>query len=266
MMMIRTSAIFVIILFLTVLASGCRESSESAGGSSSAPASANGFEWYQVNKAAFPALGELDIDLDDNRINLRAPKDWNFLPKSDDCLIRYNSIAGHVPMLMVRAEDESDFTNIDRLNLDSFAKSVRDAQNLKSLRLIELGDVLGVTYSQRRKDKALKSFDHCFVVTVIEGRRYTFSIASEEGELDKSRDNLFALVNGMKVLAERTKPTANPEPVATPEPKVKTGEQPVLTTPPEVKPEPKPEPKKEEKPAGGSESDIDRLKELLRDI
>lgn len=262
-----TRTIIATILLGILLSFGCKEPSENPGG---APQSSRGGDdsgtveglekkiaWLQFEKDKLPGVEDFYVPLDENKLELAPPEGWNVLPKKPAYLIAFGADpAKQRPMIVFNKDSNKELygvNNLDHLNLEPFAGSIMAEQKTDKVRMVEFGEFLGVTYTKRMKDSSGPSFDHFFLVTVIEGNRYTFRLITDEGGLDKYRDNLLAVVKGMKILMSRTDRTSQP-----PAPKDETN--PVI--PPPVTDTEKPGPPKPAKP----ESEEDELERLLRGL
>lgn len=262
-----TRTIFAAILLGILLSSGCKDSSENSGG---APQSSRGgndsgategaekkIAWLQFDKDKLPGVEDFYVPLDENKLELAPTEGWNILPKKPAYLIAFGADpAKQRPMIVFNKDSNYELygvNNLDHLNLEPFANSIMAEQKTEKVRMVELGELLGVTYTKRMKDSSGPSFDHFFLVTVIEGNRYTFRLIADEGELDKYRDNLLAVVKGMKITMPRTEQTSQP-----PAPKDET----TTVIPPPVIETEKPSPPKPVKP----ESEEDELERLLRGL
>jgi len=173
--------------------------------------------------------------LDDGRIEVTPPKGWEIASRrGDKWLARFYRSGSQYPTIIITAEDYEGTVAVTKENLEEFARQISEAlregagKTVEGVRLVEIGDFLGVTYRKVAIVKRDRTRMDCvFLETVFDGRKYRFELRTPEGTWEDYEPHLHAVAGGVKFL-KVGKPEA---------PEEKTGAQDQTKTEPESPPE-----------------------------
>lgn len=234
------------LLVLSVAILGCGDSKKPTG-KPAAPAA--------VNTTQLPELGDPIPMLDDGRIDVAPPKGWTVPARSNKFVVRFQQRTDSLyPTIIITADDYSAVPDVSEENVNEFAKKLAAEESLGTVKPIQVGSFVGVTYRKqgREKDSLNKILERLFLDTAVAGRKYSIELRTREGSLPESEPYLMAVARGIKFLKAKTPAPATAEPVAeTTEP---TPAKPAETKP-EAKPEAKPKAAAEKKPEAGEEKE-----------
>lgn len=193
-----------------------------------------------------PAVLEVDVEklaslgtplgraLDEGRVEIAPPSDWDVPPsRSDKALAWFKEAGADVPRIYVKGADYAgEVTDVGKDNLEQFrdemAKAVKADKKRKDASPVQsviIGTFYGIQYKSRvnYNDRIL---DRLFVVTVQGGREYTVELWTPRRSLDDYENHAYAVAAGLKFV----KPGDDPEKPAADEPSEKPAD------PPEEKP------------------------------
>jgi hypothetical protein len=216
-----------------------------------------------VTTEGLPELGDYLHPLDQDRIEIAAPKGWQFAPRGDYIARIQKSPVSKYPSIIVTAEDYQG-RGIDRVsekNVEEFADQVAAARgkDRSEVQPVEIGSFVGVAYRKRGKEAGSVSriVDMLFLDTVVSGRKYSTHLRSEQGSLAKDQPYLYAVVAGMKFREAESQPLPKEKPEEDKQPKSKAKKDSKEISKGKPKVQPKEKPKKDEK----LELDLDKLLE-----
>ena len=211
----------------------------------------------------FPSDDPQIPGLDENRLKVAGPKDWQVGPRTGKAMVWFKqSLQYDYPQILVTAEDFEQIMNVTDDTASKFAQLL--ASNLRKripdveVVPIRVGDRYGAMY--RRMGRVKREFteidlESLIIETVVDGRKYAFELRTYPGQVEKYVHDLYAVFLMAKFLKapgpSEQKPPEQPSPEAPTKPETppetpKT--EPVPEKPPST-PEPSPEkPKSEEKP------------------
>ena len=223
-------------------------------------------------KAGGSATGEklpaVDLDtalaVDDGRIAVASPTGWTRLPRSKDCLVKYQpGPKKSYPKILVTAEAApAEFVEVTAENHQAFAaglaegvaQSLGNAKPLKKPAAVKLGPHLGAFWGipgSAKVDGISEPIERWSYAVVIGGRMYTVETRAPKGKVDDA-----AKAAAKAVAAALAPPTAATAADDAPAETAPTGESAspldALTTPPaaeEAKPTEEPKPAEAAKPA-----------------
>jgi hypothetical protein len=178
------------------LALGCGNSSDQATDGDAAAV-------VQVSTKNLPALAEYLPPLDDGRIQLAGPRGWRPVPRSSKFLARFKRTKDEqYPTIIVTAQDSQSVGDVERGNVEKFAARLAKETGAKNVSPLVIGDFVGAAYRKYGKEQGKTSqvLDRLLLVTVVDGREYTLELRARDGELDESRERLFAVAHGAKFL------------------------------------------------------------------
>lgn len=169
-----------------------------------------------VDVAALPAVNDPLPPLDDGRIELCIPKDWDLLPRSSECLARARQRPDDdYPQLIVTAGDSLSPQQMSRDNLGEYIGTVRKRLEGEKATLagevggVSIGDFLGVAYVRRSKSGGTK-LERLMLETIHGGRLYTIELRAREGTLRHFRQHAEAVAAHLRF--------PSPSAATTPEP------------------------------------------------
>jgi len=164
-----------------------------------------------VSTQGLPELDDYLPPLDDDRIQIAAPKGWYVPPWSSKYIVRFQrGVREKYPCVIVTAEDykEEGIFNVSEENVRKFAEQVAAAvkKDKSAVRPIQIGKFVGVAYRKRGKEpkSVSKVIELLYLDTVVAGRKYSIHLRTGAGSLKEGEPYLYAVVNGMEFLkAER---------------------------------------------------------------
>ncbi len=160
----------------------------------------------------------LPIPFKPGKLDIYAPVGWNSLPRSGKYIAKFKSDG--IDSITVLGEDYAALKDVTKENLDRFVKQIQDAlekelknpkilvQKVKPITLAGIAPegkpentrpFIGVYYVRRgkTKEKSLKR-DQLFLVTVVDGRKYSVVLRTHAGLVSKARAHAHAVAAGMK--------------------------------------------------------------------
>jgi hypothetical protein len=213
-------------------------------------------------------LPTVDLDtalaVDDGRIAVASPTGWTRLPRSKDCLVKYQpGPKKSYPKILVTAEAApAEFVEVTAENHQAFAAGLAEgvaqalgkAKPLKKAAAVKVGPHLGVLWGSpgsARVDGISEPIERWSYAVVIGGRMYTVETRAPKGKVDDA-----AKAAAKAVAAALAPPTAATAADDAPAETAPAGESAspldALTTPPaaeEAKPTEEPKPAEAAKPA-----------------
>jgi hypothetical protein len=187
-----------------------------------------------VNTAELPELADPIPLLDGGRIEAAPPKGWDVPARSSKFVVRFQQRTDLLyPTIIITAEDYAAIPDVTRENVNEFAARLAADESLGTVKPIEVGPFVGVTYRKRGIEKGSlnKILEQLFLETAVAGRKYSIELRTREGSLPETEPYLMAVAGGIKFLT-----AAPPEPAG-------------------ANAEAKPEAAAEPKPAGGGEKE-----------
>jgi hypothetical protein len=180
-----------------LLVSGCGEPE-----SDSKASSKKGFSAVTVvSTKDLPELGEYLPPLDRGRIEVAGPASWSTAPRSNKFVARFTrSPGGNYPSIIITAEDSENVLNVNKDNVERFASQVAKMRDVNRAQPVVIGGFAGAAYAKRGKEPGSVSriIDLLRIDTVVGGRQYTVELRARDGELDDSRNELYAVAGGLK--------------------------------------------------------------------
>jgi hypothetical protein len=172
--------------------------------------------------AELPKLDDPLPPLDNGRVeNLAPPQGWERLPRDGNYLARFiikGHLANDLPRILVTVEDAgSDLpTNVTAENVDAFADQIQAelTKFQEPAKALQLGDNYYARFVTGAK-KGARSVDRQVLVTVQNGRRYSFTLEVYSDQILEHRDAAYATSAGVKYQAAGSSP-APTEPPADP--------------------------------------------------
>jgi len=152
----------------------------------------------RVEKERLPAV-DLDTALavDDGRIAVASPAGWTRLPRSKDCLVKYQpGPKKSYPKILVTAEAApAEFPEVTADNHQAFAAAVGEgvtqmlgkAKPLKKATAVKLGPHFGVAWGlpgSARVDGIAEPIERWNWAVVTGGRMYTVEARAPKGKID----------------------------------------------------------------------------------
>ncbi len=226
-------------LFLTaaaaVLVAGCGGGdgggNGNGGSTNGGPAPATGSgggdgEIKQYKLSELPKLGDPLPPLDGGRVQLAPPTGWHVLPRSSDYVTGfYKTDRNKLPRIIIDGADEADGpATLTAAELPAFVKKIEAEVNkdltdnevlLEPVRPLILGDTPCARYVRAAKIRVLSSAvaaEQMFLVTVLNGRRYTLRLQVAKGELLGARDACYSVAAHLKPAeGAPSGPAAEPE-------------------------------------------------------
>ena len=177
---------------------GCGNTSSSSAGSAKSSTEAK----TPSKTAALPKLGEYLPPLDMNRLEIAPPAGWQVPPRDSRWLAHFQEkTSSKYPAILVTAEDFGSNFTVTGKNVNEFAGKVAEAQDLSTVKPLEIGPFVGAMYRTRAKQKTGISMvvDRLFLETVVAGRKYVLELRTRDGSLAEYQPYLYAVAAGMKI-------------------------------------------------------------------
>ncbi len=161
----------------------------------------------EVDVEKLASLGTpLGRALDEGRVEIAPPSDWDVPPsRSDRALAWFKEAGADVPRIYVKGTDHAgEVTDVGKDNLEQFrdemAKAVKADKKRKDASPVQsviIGTYYGIQYKSRvnYNDRIL---DRLFVVTVQGGREYTVELWTPRRSLDEYENHAYAVAAGLK--------------------------------------------------------------------
>ncbi len=211
-------------------------------------------------------LPALDLDtalaVDDGRIAVASPSGWTRLPRSKDCLVKYQpGPKKSYPKILVTAEAApAGFAEVTADNHQAFAAGIAEgvaqalgkAKPLKKAAAVKVGPHLGVLWGSpgsAKVDGISEPIERWSYAVVIGGRMYTVEARAPKGKVDDAAKAAAKAVAA--ALAPPTAATASDEAPAEATPAGEAASPLDALTPPPAAEEAKPT--EEPKPAAAAE-------------
>ena len=206
-----------------------------------------------ITPSKLPELGGYMPPLDDDRIEVAPPQGWHIPSASSKYIVRFQlDPQTKYPSIIITGEDYERIFNVSKENVEEFARQIKSAESVSTVKPFEMGKFIGVTYGKRAKEKQTinKILERLFLETVVAGRKYSIELRTRERSLTEAQPYLFAVANGIKFL--KAEP-AGEEPGAEEVPGTEEGPGDIGDIPdipeiPEDTPAPETETKEEPKP------------------
>jgi len=216
-------------LLIFVLA-GCSSSPTSP--EAPLPSPGAGLVIKRVDASQLPELGNYFPALDEDRLMLAPPIEWNWASRREGYLARMHldkTRRVRLPRIWVTVEDPPSGAT-DQLteeNLVAHARFVQSRLERDGTKLVEpvqpmvIGTVPCVRYVRatryRVREKTSQSLtaERQILETIQAGRRYTIDLHVHPGTILRHRDDAYAMLAGMEFLTPMTPlqpPTPDPEP------------------------------------------------------
>jgi hypothetical protein len=204
-------------LFVLSSVVGCGSQSADNSGKDGGAAGSEHAGLKVYSSAALPALADPLPPLDGGRVdNLAPPKGWEPLSRDNAYLARF-IVKGHnandLPRLLVTAEDAGAElpTNVSADNVDDFAEKIQAelSKFREPAKALQLGDNFYARYVTTAK-KGNRGVDRQVLVTVQNGRRYTYTLEVYSDQIMTYRDQAYATSAGVKYLSAGTSPSSSP--------------------------------------------------------
>jgi len=172
-----------------------------------------------VSLSELPPLLDHMPPMDDGRVEVARPKDWNVRGHPKGYLVMfYAGTSSGPPRILVGAEEAkgSSFRNVNRSNMEEFknlikadvkSKLLTNEKLKKRVELIIIGDRPWTSYIRKGKfNKA--AIEQLILQTLVEGRIYTVKLQVYSGNVGDHRKTAYAVAGGLKF----AKSAAEPEP------------------------------------------------------
>lgn len=181
--------------------------------------------WQQVDSSQFAPLSELETSLEGGQIIVNDPEGWDRMsrgaakaPKGFRTVIVFQQSDSTI--MMTRSEKAKDMPDLNEDNIETFAVGAQELFKTP-VKMIKLGDIVGVYFSKRAKDaqSVSKTLNRRIIATSIGGSLYTYELISNKSKFSKDDLNaLYALIAKTKIDVKPTEFNANEFAVASTEP------------------------------------------------
>ena len=142
---------------------------------------------------------ETALAVDDGRIAVASPTGWTRLPRTKDCLVKYQpGPKKSYPKILVTAADAPDgFAEVTAENQKDFAagigagleQSLGKSKPLKKAAPVKVGPHLGATWGipgSVKVDGIAEPIERWSYAVVIRGRMYTVEVRAPKGKVDEA--------------------------------------------------------------------------------
>ena len=208
---IRSTAGF-LLLALTVALSGCAGESPAPEAKQQPAATQSTPAKQRVTLDVPETLPKLDRKLpplDEGRVVITGPADWNTAPRSDKYLAMFQeSNTQQYPQVIVRASSASGASDLTDENVEKMRQEVAQLlatpdESPEVLR-IDLGKRPGLYYKKTVKAGGVL-LDQAFLYTILDGRKYEVELRTPKGSEGNYRPYLIAVARGLEF------PAASPD-------------------------------------------------------
>ena len=160
---------------------------------------------------SLPELGDYLPPLDNARVEVAPPVGWHVPSRDSQFVVRFTpSPEASYPSILLTAEDHEGIADVTSENVDAFVREVDAAlaegspakPSARAAPLVS-GAFVGATYRKRAKvkaDLATRTVDRLILETVAAGRKYRLELRTEQGTVDRYRDDLLAVAEGIRFL------------------------------------------------------------------
>lgn len=137
--------------------------------------------------------------LDDGRLGISVPKNWELMARSPKFAARFSYKKGYPHLYITAAVAPEDVTEITTKNAAEYVPGLEDWKEKKiNLKAETIGDYSGVAFRKRARGDS-RDFDSRFFATIQAGRLYVFEIRAEDNAFtEKTSQTLDAVVANAK--------------------------------------------------------------------
>lgn len=206
---VRRGGMWLGAMWLGMLA-GCGQQTGSSGNPPPKPAPSETPQsaLRRIDPAGLPALGGSLPPLDDGRVEISRPEDWQASPRSSKYLVRFVARPHSAyPSLVFNALD-TDFPAVTEQNVSDWAARVAEEWEARlapqGVRLdkpvtpVRIGEFVGVEYVRRAQDSRGRRLSILMLDTVAAGRRYQLELYALEGTFEHDRPFAYTVAAGLK--------------------------------------------------------------------
>lgn len=182
------------------------------GGGDSNPGAGDGGGVKTYERASLPKTAQELPSLDEGRLEVPTPHDWQWRPKERDILARFH-LKGRsgMPQIIVKldAQFQSPVPDVTAANVAQYSDSVqadldqRDSKQVEGCKPLILGSNAWARYVLPGKlpGKQVATIERQILKTTRGGRTYTVELQVPIKELLKYRDAAYAVAAGMRFSA-----------------------------------------------------------------
>lgn len=188
---------------ILLLAVGCGGGDADKSGKSEKSGKKKGEKTSTVKVIAVPEA------LDDGRLEISVPKNWELMARSGKFAARFSYRKGYPHLYITAANAPEGVTEITPKNAAEHVPGMEDWKERKlDVKSEKMGAYSGVAYRKRARGDS-RDYDSRFFVTLQAGRLYEFEIRAEEGKFtEKTAQTLDAVVASAKFSESPAEDTA----------------------------------------------------------